>query len=184
MTQTLSPSPRFKKLRDVLSELFQFDQADLDFGIYRIMNAKRDEITSFLDDDLLPQVQTELGKLAGGNRAELEAKLKQETENTLRYGGDPDKSQPVQELRRQLAAAADLGALEADIYNDLAGFFRRYYQNGDFLSLRRYKKDVYAIPYEGEEVKLHWANADQYYVKSSEAFRDYTFTLPAVNRPL
>jgi len=31
---------KFKKL---LAELFMFDQADLDFGIYRIMNAKRDE---------------------------------------------------------------------------------------------------------------------------------------------
>jgi adenine-specific DNA-methyltransferase len=43
--------------------------------------------------------------------------------------------------------------------------------------LRRYKAGVYAIPYEGEEVKLHWANADQYYIKSSEDFRDYSFTL-------
>ena len=34
---------------------------------------------------------------------------------------------------------------------------------------------MYAIPYEGQEIKLHWANADQYYVKSSEQFRDYTF---------
>ncbi len=34
---------------------------------------------------------------------------------------------------------------------------------------------MYAIPYEGEEVKLHWANADQYYVKTSEYFKDYTF---------
>ena len=188
MTQSVSPptpapssTPRFNKLKRVLEELFQFDQADLDFGIYRIMNAKRDELTRFLDVDLLPQVGAELSNLAGGNRAEIEAKLKEETENTLRYGGDPEKSQPVQELRRQLAAAADVGALEADIYNDLTGFFKRYYDKGDFLSLRRYKKDVYAIPYEGEEVKLHWANADQYYVKSSEAFRDYTFHLPASN---
>ena len=42
------------------------------------------------------------------------------------------------------------------------------YQGGDFLALRRYKAGVYAIPYEGEEVKLHWANADQYYIKTSE----------------
>jgi hypothetical protein len=41
-------------------------------------------------------------------------------------------------------------------------FFRRYYHEGDFIPLRRYK--------EGEEVKLHWANHDQYYVKSSECF--------------
>jgi adenine-specific DNA-methyltransferase len=33
------------------------DQADLDFGIYRIMNQKRDEVVRFLDKDLLPQVQ-------------------------------------------------------------------------------------------------------------------------------
>jgi adenine-specific DNA-methyltransferase len=178
---TTAATPRFDRLRKVLAELFQFDQAELDFGIYRIMNAKREEITRFLDRDLLPQVQEELGKLAGGNRTEIEAKLKQEIEATLRYGGDPEKSPPVQELRRRLAAAADLSALEADIYNDLASFFKRYYQNGDFLSLRRYKKDVYAIPYEGEEVKLHWANADQYYVKSSEAFRDYTFHLPTMD---
>ena len=33
-------------------------------------------------------------------------------------------------------------------------------------------RDVYAIPYEGEEVKLHWANKDQYYIKTSEYLRD------------
>ena len=41
---------------------------------------------------------------------------------------------------------------------------------------RRYKEGVYAIPYEGEEVKLYWANQDQYYIKTSENFKDYTFT--------
>jgi adenine-specific DNA-methyltransferase len=40
---------------------------------------------------------------------------------------------------------------------------------------------VYAIPYEGEEVKLHWANADQYYIKTSEYLRDYAFRLRPVD---
>ncbi|MCF6340488.1 MAG: site-specific DNA-methyltransferase, partial [Sulfurimonas sp.] len=62
-------------------------------------------------------------------------------------------------------------------FSHLANFFKRYYKDGDFVSLRRYKKDTYAIPYEGEEVKLHWANSDQYYIKSGEYFRDYTFTV-------
>ena len=31
------------------------------------------------------------------------------------------------------------------------------------------------IPYNGEEVKLVWANMDQYYIKSSELLRDYVF---------
>ena len=62
-------------------------------------------------------------------------------------------------------------------YDHLFGFFRRYYSEGDFLSKRVYKPGVYAIPYEGEEVKLHWANADQYYIKTSEYLRDYAFRL-------
>ena len=36
---------------------------------------------------------------------------------------------------------------------------------------------MYAIPYEGEEVTLHWANKDQYYIKTSEYLRDYAFRL-------
>lgn len=47
-----------EKLRGLLQELFQLDQADLDFGIYRITNQKRDEVVRFLDKDLLPQVQS------------------------------------------------------------------------------------------------------------------------------
>ncbi len=73
----------------------------------------------------------------------------------------------------------DGAAAEDEVYSHLANFFRRYYKEGDFISQRRYKEGVYAIPYEGEEVKLHWANADQYYIKTSEQFRDYTFQLTA-----
>ncbi|MDP9353024.1 MAG: site-specific DNA-methyltransferase, partial [Chloroflexota bacterium] len=85
---------------------------------------------------------------------------------------------PIRELRAKLAETADATSVEGEIYSDLYTFFSRYYKDGDFVSLRRYKPGVYAIPYEGEEVKLHWANADQYYVKSSEAFQDYRFRLP------
>jgi adenine-specific DNA-methyltransferase len=47
-----------KKLMDKLSEMFQFDQADLDFGIYRIINYKRDEIKRFLENDLMSQISS------------------------------------------------------------------------------------------------------------------------------
>jgi adenine-specific DNA-methyltransferase len=59
----------------------------------------------------------------------------------------------------------------------LLTFFSRYYDKGDFISQRRYKGDTYAIPYSGEEVVLHWANKDQYYTKSGEAFSNYGFKL-------
>lgn len=48
---------KFNKLVTLLKELFQLDQPDLDFGIYRIMHAKSGEVTQFLETDLLPQVQ-------------------------------------------------------------------------------------------------------------------------------
>ena len=51
-------SQKFEKLKTLLKELFQLDQPDLDFGLYRIMHAKSAEVTQFLDKDLLPQVST------------------------------------------------------------------------------------------------------------------------------
>ena len=37
----------------------------------------------------------------------------------------------------------------------------------------------YAIPYDGREVMLHWANKDQYYIKSSEYLANFTVDLAA-----
>jgi adenine-specific DNA-methyltransferase len=166
-----------EKLKKLLAELFMFDQADLDFGIYRIMNAKRDEIRRFLDDDLLPQVRAEIGKLEQDDRAALQTDLAKAIEQAKGVGVDPETAPRVKELRQAIAKTADVEALEAEVFSDLYNFFRRYYDDGDFLSLRRYKEGVYAIPYQGEELKFHWANYDQYYIKTAEYFRDYTFTV-------
>ena len=171
----------YQKLMDVLKELFQLDAADLDFGIYRIMNQKRQEITDFLERDLLPQVRETLRECQSADVEALGQELARLTETITAAGMHPDDSPKVQELRARMAEC-DTGAVEEEVFSHLAGFFRRYYKDGDFLSLRRYKADVYAIPYEGEEVKLHWANADQYYVKTTEYFRDYTFRLPSGRR--
>ncbi len=84
----------------------------------------------------------------------------------------------MQALREQLKNdGVDVGRLESEVYDHLFSFFRRYYSEGDFLAKRVYKPGVYAIPYEGEEVMLHWANKDQYYIKTSEYLRDYAFRL-------
>lgn len=69
------------------------------------------------------------------------------------------------------------GDMETAVYRHLLTFFSRYYEEGDFISQRRYKGDTYAIPYNGEEVMLHWANKDQYYTKSGENFTNYRFDL-------
>ena len=51
---------KFNRLKEILRTMFQLDRGDLDFGLYRIMNLKAREITEFLENDLLPQVQNAL----------------------------------------------------------------------------------------------------------------------------
>lgn len=171
----------FSDLRKKLAELFQLDAAaELDFGIYRILNARRVEIEGFLDS-LEPQVEAILAETLQTGTGELKVEL-EKVEAGLRAAGLDDASistaPKVKELRDRIAGAGgDPTAITHEIFSLLTTFFARYYKDGDFLSLRRYKKDTYAIPYEGEEVKLHWANADQYYIKSAETYRDYTFKL-------
>lgn len=173
-------STSFEKLQTLLSELFQLDQADLDFGIYRIMNQKRDEITRFLNKELLPQVKTAFAQYHPADKKLLEEKLEEARQAARTLGVDPEETSKVKDILAQIAAfSVDTEALENEVYSHLYSFFRRYYDEGDFISMRRYKEGVYAIPYEGEEVKLHWANADQYYIKTAEYFRDYTFKLPS-----
>jgi adenine-specific DNA-methyltransferase len=168
-------SKKLDQLKNKLREMFQMDQADLDFGIYRIMNAKRDEVERFLDADLLPTVRTALEKFQPTGFSERQKEPEEAIKAAELAGFKPDDSPKVQKLRADLSSAASIDQLEEEVYSHLATFFARYYQGGDFMSLRRYKEGVYALPYEGEEVKLHWANADQYYIKSAENFRTYAF---------
>src|SRR6266571_813557 len=169
---------RYEKLIALLKELFQLDQPDLDFGLYRIMHAKSAEVTQFLEKDLLPQVKAAFAQYQPAEKGAIEKELTKAIEQSRALGADPETLPKVKELRaRLIGEAVDLNALEAEVYDQLYSFFRRYYSEGDFLSKRVYKPGVYAIPYEGEEVKLHWANADQYYIKTSEYLRDYAFRL-------
>jgi adenine-specific DNA-methyltransferase len=176
-------SQNLEKLKRLLAELFQLDQAELDFGIYRIMNAKRDEITRFLNDELLPQVRAVLSAYERESRSAIQAELEKAKEQAKALGfKDPTQAPKVRELQELYNAAFDIEAAESEVFSHLYNFFRRYYSEGDFISQRRYKEGVYAIPYEGEEVKLYWANHDQYYIKTSEYLRNYTFKLPSGKR--
>lgn len=176
---------RFTKL---LKEIFELDKSDLDFGIYRVMNLRKAQIEQFLTERLPKMVQETLAPLAQGSKEEIRAKMKQIEESVAEMGMTVDalpntaqKKQQYLQLQKQLAEGADLAALETDVYSALYSFFNRYYEDGDFISKRRYKEGVYAIPYEGEEVKLYWANQDQYYIKTSENFKDYTFVFDGIN---
>ena len=175
---------RFTKL---LKEIFELDKSDLDFGIYRVMNLRKTQIEEFLTQRLPQMVQETLAPFAQGSKEEIRAQMTEIENNAAQFGAVaaslPETNpmgQKYRALQKQLAEGADLAALETDVYSALYSFFNRYYEDGDFISKRRYKDGVYAIPYEGEEVKLYWANQDQYYIKTSENFKDYTFTFDGI----
>ena len=175
---------KLDRLRTLLREMFQLDRGDLDFGLYRIMNLKSAEITKFLDQDLLPQVKTSLRLTSAEDREALSERLKSAREQARKLGYNPDAqpSDVIIDLNHRLEEMRKDAAVEADVYNHLANFFGRYYSEGDFISQRRYStggRSSYLIPYDGEEVKLHWANADQYYIKTTENYASYAFTVDA-----
>ena len=182
------------KFQNLLRELFQFDCADLDFGIYRIMNHKRAVIEKFITEDLPQGIREELEKGALAEQEQAMQALQKAQKKVLEALGDNalDANGQLSEAYRSTNAGKDYlaaqqqaaksrsrEALESTIYNHLYTFFSRYWQEGDFISKRRYsKKERYAIPYNGEEVYLYWANQDQYYVKTGEYFTDYTYKGP------
>jgi len=179
-----------EKLKTKLKEIFQFEKEDLDFGIYRIMNYKRKEIEEFIEKELIEEIRKQL-ELVGeeeikkikeefekvkqkikenlGESAFENGELKEEFKNTPLGKEYYEKKKQIEEIK----ISEDL---EKEIYNHLINFFSRYYDKGDFISKRRYgKNEKYVVPYNGEEVLLYWANKDQYYIKTTEYFRKYTF---------
>ncbi len=177
-TSVNSAVQQFDKLVALLRELFQIDQIELDFGLYRVLHAISTEVSEFLDNNLLPQVQRAFAQYTVDDKAELEKELSKVIMGVKEAGLNPDDSPRVNDLRAQIERnSVDVSALETDVYEILFKFFRRYYSDGDFIAKRVYKPGVYTVPYEGEEVFLHWANKDQYYIKTTEYLRDYTFCL-------
>ncbi len=167
----------YDKLKDTLTEIFEIDKADLDFGIYRIMNQKREQVMDFINNRLPKDIKDILAQTQSKDGVTLQAELEKMGRSLDDAGVLREDSPKYLSLKAQLTASIDTNALEQEVFSHLASFFKRYYKEGDFISMRRYKKDVYAIPYEGEEVKLHWANHDQYYIKTSEYLKNYSFKL-------
>ena len=176
-TQVHNAEQRREQFAELLREMFQLNQPELDFGLYRIMHARKDDINRFIERDLPRITRSAFANFASSDKAELQRELDKAIAGAQALEVDPDTLPKVQQLKAQLNDGFDLAREEGEVYDALVTFFNRYYDEGDFLSRRVYKNGTYAIPYQGEEVVLHWANKDQYYIKSSETLRDYSFRL-------
>lgn len=187
------------RLQSLLRDLLQLDLSDLDFGIYRLLRVKRTEMEAFLEEQLPAAVADAFGATESAERAGLERKLEElarrirseVAEDALDAAGAvADEYQDVkvaaarellsayEDTRLSLAAVRTSDEQRIEVFNHLHEFFRRYYQDGDFVPRRHYgRRERYAVPYDGEEVLLHWANRGQHYVKNAEVFKDYAFTV-------
>jgi adenine-specific DNA-methyltransferase len=161
-----------------LKEIFQIDRPELDFGVYRILNARAAEVNDYLESGLKSKVVQSLAESGAGNLDALHKELSEKVAQYRADGMDPDTVPKVKELKQKIF---ELGSGSAEhenaVFTHLLTFFSRYYDKGDFISQRRFKGDTYAIPYAGEEVVLHWANKEQYYTKSGENFSNFVFKL-------
>lgn len=180
-----------ERFQDLLRELFQFDWADLDFGIYRILNYKREQVEEFITSRLPQIVDKAFGEYVEAEKTALRQELDrlgQQIRRTLGDGALDAQGRLKPEFRetplgkqylevQEKAQGVHIAeGLKTRVYNDLYAFFSRYYEDGDFVSKRLHRRnETYAIPYSGEEVVLHWANKDQYYIKTGEHFKTYRF---------
>lgn len=195
MTINFDKEP-IQKLKEILRDIFQFDFTELDFGIYRIMNCKKEVIKDFIDNDLIIAAEEEFEKYKAVSKKDLLEKIdeKRKEIKKLEEGlgekilknneiEEKFKDRPLAkeyiELNKQIKDIDITENIQNLVFSDLDNFFSGYYEDGDFIAKRRYssKKHRYAIPYSGEEVKLYWANFDQYYIKTGEIFKDYEFNL-------
>src|SRR5690625_290198 len=172
---------RFIKL---LHELFQLDKPELDFGLYRIMHAKSDQLSRFIREDLAQAIEKAFAEQGEQQLAAMRQEIEEKRRQAEELGApDPDSAPAVKQARAAYDVAKREQNASADIYDHLYRFFSRYYEKSDFMSRRHHVAEndsraaPYAVPYDGREVYLHWANKDQYYVKSSETLANFTFNL-------
>ena len=182
-------------LREKLRDMFHFAHNDLDFGIFRILKIKRDEVNQFINeklpsivDEALVEVTNTLydSQLAGvkeyvtqeGGPTE-QAYLNNISDNLqlligfLTYKSQDALIAPLQtnpeDLKSQLAFR---------VYNHIHTFFEGYYRDGDFgyndRSTTSYKVDYpNEADYDGADTLFYWKCRDSYYLdlRKKEATR-------------
>ena len=191
-------SSKDKFLTLLYDDLLKVDLADLDFGFYRILKYRRDEVKAFFGQrlpeilaeamqgqaaDRTTQVRNRLASLTGSLEtvaptlglagAFTDGRL---DERLADIPAGKDYLALAEELVH-LEAAAGLSQTEEDrLYNHLYLFFSRYYADGDFIRQpRRGREGRYSVAYNGEDVHFHWRGRGSHYIKTTEELRSYRY---------
>lgn len=186
-------------LREKLRDMFHFSHNDLDFGIFRILKIKRDEVNQFIEEKLPSIVEEALKEVTN---TLYESQLTKVKEFVNEYGSkrDRDRLENIAENSQQLIDFLQtedredlIAPLETDpdelksklafrIYNHVHSFFEGYYRDGDFgyndRSTAQYKVDYPdETDYDGVDTLFHWKSRDSYYVKTATGFNNIPFEI-------
>jgi len=186
-------------LREKLREMFHFAHNDLNFGIFRILRIKRDEVNQFIDEKLPSIVDEALAEVSG----ELyESQLSEVKVYVTEEGGRkqrelleniPENCEKLMDFLKAEEQEELISPLETDpdslkahlafrVYNHIHSFFERYYRDGDFgyndRSTAHYKVDYPdEADYDGTDTLFHWKCRDSYYVKTATGFNSVAFEI-------
>jgi len=151
MNSNTQTSEALQTLQEFLIHLFQFDTADLDFGIYKILHYKKAEVEAFIHQLLTEKVREQLNILSTAENEHLFKQVNEleKTTNISKYLSAVRKKdaqrmaiyeedfkediERYQSLRSQLDHQISTNEAEPLIYNHLTLFFNRYYDAGDFI---------------------------------------------------
>jgi len=160
----------YSRFEELLKTLFQFEFADLDFGIYRVFRQRRQVVEQYFAQKLPQRLSAYLEGLAASSRGALEDDLRR-TKDRLRElapalmdaetGSLDGQAEQVAEAmggevadtirtwRSQEEQLKDYTLAEGQINQVLlllTDFFGRYYQEGDFMPLPKFgRREEYAL---------------------------------------
>ena len=197
MSEINRTTEALNNLREKLREMFQFSNSDLDFGIFRILKIKRNEINLFIDKKLTSIVEKALSEVT---EQLYDSQLREVKEYIEKEGGTTEKEYLFNISEHQLPLInfltykkqnhliapleTDPAQLEAQlayrVYNHIHNFFESYYRDGDFgyndRSTAQYKVHYPdETDYNGTDTLFHWKCRDSYYVKTATGFNSITF---------
>ena len=184
-------------LREKLRDMFHFAHNDLDFGIFRILKIKRDEVNQFIDEKLpnivdealvevadalydsqLTKVREFVDEEGGRKQREWLENIAEHTQPLIDFLQTEDKEELIPPLETNLDELKSKLAFR--VYNHIHSFFEGYYRDGDFgyndRSTTSYKVDYPdEADYNGADTLFHWKCRDSYYVKTATGFNSVAF---------
>lgn len=165
--------------KNYLRTMFRKEDSSFNWGVYRIINQCNKEVDEFIDNQIPQIIASQIKEKGIILQIEIDKKIEELKIKCSEIGTDYRTTEQYKTLISQKEKIG-LKDLDVNIYDNLLNFFSRYYQDGDFISKHYYSdglKQEYMIPYDGSETYLYWPTKDQYYIKSGDEYKRFSFEL-------